>query len=212
MEEVPPLPASVEDEPPPLPMAAAVHHPQLPPGATTDAPPSFLDSLQERSTAVGRRIVQGVADFSKPDGARQPVATSDEAAGASPLKFDWKNWGIGGKTIFIAACVATVSMLIPWVDVGFASANGLSQCTFFFLGLFIYPVLMLLKNRSINLIGGIVCGGSGILLALGYIASKEIDFFGHSVNAAAGGPYAFLLCCVALIVGVVKYRPTALRS
>jgi len=47
------------------------------------------------------------------------------------MKFDWKNWNLGGKVIFVAACVATVSMLMKWVDVGIASQSGLSQGAFF---------------------------------------------------------------------------------
>ena len=66
---------------------------------------------------------------------------------------------------------------------------------------------MLLKNRPIHLVGGIVCGALGIVCSLGYIASKQVEFFGESANFASGGPYVFLLCCIALIVGVVKHKP-----
>jgi hypothetical protein len=122
------------------------------------------------------------------------------------LKCDWKNWDLGGKVIFVSACVAAASMLISWVDVGFARANGLSQGTFLFLGVFVYPVWMLLTNRCIHLYGGIACGAGGILCGIGYIGSKQFDFFGTSVNAASAGPYVFMLSCAALIFGVVMYR------
>jgi len=122
------------------------------------------------------------------------------------FKFDWKNWDLGGKVIFVSACVAAGSMLISWVDVGFARANGLSQGTFLFLGVFVYPLWMLLTNRSIHLQAGIACGALGIVCSIGYIASKQFDFFGSSVNAASTGPYVFLLSCGSLIFGVVKRR------
>jgi hypothetical protein len=121
----------------------------------------------------------------------------------------FKNLNIGGKTIFISSVAAAGSMLIKWVDVGFGSANGLSQGTFVFLALFIYPLLVLFKNQSIHLAGGVACGAVGIVLSMSYIASKESSFFGHSVSLASGGPYVFLFACVALIVGVVKYKPHA---
>jgi hypothetical protein len=88
----------------------------------------------------------------------------------------------------------------------------MSQGAYLFLPIYIYPVWMLLKNRPINLICGITCGGIGILCCLGYIASKEASTFGHSVNFASSGPYVFLLTCLALIVGVIKYKPAIDQS
>lgn len=96
-------------------------------------------------------------------------------------------------------------MLIRWVDVGIASRNGISQGAILFLALFIYPMWVLLTNRPINFWGGTACGAGGILCALLYIASKEVEIFGVSGNAASGGPYLFLLGCIGLIFGVVKY-------
>ena len=123
------------------------------------------------------------------------------------MKFDWKNWNLGGKVIFVAACVATASMLMKWVDVGIASQSGLSQQTFFFLGLWIYPVIMLFKNKHIHRIWGLVCSICSVVFTLGYISSKSIEMFGETVNAAATGAYLFLLASIALIVGIIKYKP-----
>ena len=108
-------------------------------------------------------------------------------------RFDWNNWDLGGKVIFISTCVAAASMLISWVDIGIASANGISQGAVLFLALFVYPTWMLFTKRSIHLWGGVACGALGILFAFAYIASKETEVFGRSVNAASGGPYIFLL-------------------
>ena len=41
-------------------------------------------------------------------------------------------------------------MLMKWVDVGIASQSGLSQEAFLFLGFWVYPVLMLFKNKEIR--------------------------------------------------------------
>jgi hypothetical protein len=124
------------------------------------------------------------------------------------MKFDWKNWNLGGKIIFVAACVATLSMLMKWVDIGFASQSGLTQGAFLFLGLWIYPVIMLFKNKNIQRIWGLACSICSVVFTLGYISSKTIEIFGETANVAATGAYLFLLASIALIVGVVKYTPS----
>lgn len=129
------------------------------------------------------------------------------ARNGQKVKFDWKNWNIGGKIIFISSCVSTVSMLMKWVDIGIASQTGLSQMTFLFLGLYVYPVLMLFKNNPIEKLWGIPCSIAAVGLAIWYISSKSIELFGNTANAAASGAWLFLLSSIALIVGVVKYTP-----
>ncbi len=123
------------------------------------------------------------------------------------MKFDWQNWNVGGKVIFVAACVATASMLMKWVDVGIASQSGLSQGVFLLLGLWVYPVLMLFKNKAIHRAWGLVCSIASVVFTLGYISSKSIELFGETVNAAATGAYLFLLASIALIVAIIKYKP-----
>ena len=123
------------------------------------------------------------------------------------MKFDWQNCNTGGKVIFIASCVATLSLFMKWVDIGFASQTGLSQDAWLFLPLWIYPVIKLLKNGHINRMGGLVCSIGSVIASVSYISSKSIDVFGETVNVAATGAYVYLLASIALIIGVVKYRP-----
>jgi len=123
------------------------------------------------------------------------------------MKFDWKNWSFGGKIIFVAACIATASMLMNWVDIGIASQSGLTQGAFFFLCLWIYPILMLFKNKAIHHVWGLLCSIASVIVTLLYISSKSIQLFEETVNAAATGAYLFLLSSIALIVGIVKYKP-----
>jgi len=124
------------------------------------------------------------------------------------MKFDWKNWNLGGKIIFLTACASTLSMFMNWVDIGIASQTGLSQMAFLFLALYVYPVLILFKNKPMNKIWGLVCSILSVVLTIAYISSKSIEIFDSSVNAAATGAWLFLLSSIALIFGVIKYRPS----
>ena len=125
------------------------------------------------------------------------------------MQFAWQKWNLGGKLIFVAACVATVSMFMKWIDVGFASRSGWSYGAFLFLGFWIYPVLMLLKNKEINRIGGLVCSIGSAVVTLLFILSQSEEFFGKTVNVTGTGAYIFLLASIALLVGVIKYEPFA---
>jgi hypothetical protein len=124
------------------------------------------------------------------------------------MKFDWANWNLGGRIIFVAACAATVSMFMDWISIGFASQSGLTQGAFLFLGLWVYPVLMLFKNKSISRAWGLVCSIASVVFTIAYIGSKSINLFGKTINAASTGAWLFFLVSIALIVGVIKYSPT----
>jgi hypothetical protein len=125
------------------------------------------------------------------------------------MKVDWENWNHGGKIIFVAACVATASLLMNWVDIGIASQSGMTQGAFLFLGLWVYPVLMLLKNTAIDQSGGLACSITSVLGTMGYISSKQVDVFGEIINVAGDGAYLFLLASIALVVGITKYEPVS---
>jgi GYF domain 2 len=126
------------------------------------------------------------------------------------MKFDWKNWNVGGKVIFVATCASTISMFMNWVDIGFASQSGLTQGAFLLLVFYIYPALRLFQNKSIQKGWGFACAILSVICAIIYINSKSIEFFGKTINAASTGAWLFLLASVALIVGIFKYRaPTS---
>jgi len=122
------------------------------------------------------------------------------------IGIDWNSWDIGGKTIIVSACVAIISMVMKWVDVGVASANGFSQGAFLFLGVFVYPVMKVFSKKAVHRSGGVACGVIGLVLAYGYISSRNVALFGQEIFAAANGPYIFLLASIGLIVGTVKYK------
>jgi len=97
---------------------------------------------------------------------------------------------------------------MKWVDIGITSQTGLTQGAFLFQPLWLYPVIKLLKNRHINRMGNLIYSLSSVIVSLIYISSESIDLLGKTVNVAATGAYLYLLASIALIIGVVKYRPT----
>lgn len=123
----------------------------------------------------------------------------------------WNIWNWPARTIFVAACAAVLSMFIDWVHVGFGSANGFSQGTFLFLGVFVYPLLVILKNQAMNKMAGIGCGVGGAILTIAYISSKQVTVFDRSHNFASGGAIIFLLASIALAIGAGNYQPSKIN-
>lgn len=165
------------------------------------------DKFQKRdligvASGFGQMLSNIPGDSSESESKPGPVQTT--STNGSTL-WDWANWNIGEKIIVVCACVAVVSMLMKWVDVGFASANGFSQGTFLLLGVYVYPLLKIHKKAPIEMKWGYACGGVGIVLTLLYISSRSASFFGREVNLAGTGAYIFLLSCIGLCVGVFQY-------
>ncbi len=119
------------------------------------------------------------------------------------MHFAFDKWNLGSKVIFISACVALFSMLLPWVSIFGFAASGFSGAYFLLLGLFVYPIFMLLQNRLINMQIGYICSGVAVLVTIIIIARIRQVFFG--LNAVGLGAYLFLLSAVALGVGVYLY-------
>ncbi len=134
---------------------------------------------------------------------------SDERVGIPPqlqnntFSINWAEWPMGGRMIFIATSLAILSMFFKWVDMGFISFNGLSQATFFFLGGFAYPCMILLKGQQMDRTWGLVSSIGATVAVLIYIASKNVRFIG---NVSAIGAHLFLLCSITLIIGVILYQ------
>jgi hypothetical protein len=86
--------------------------------------------------------------------------------------------------------------------------TGLTQGAILFLGLWVYPFLMLFKNKSIERVWGLVCSIGSVIGAIAYIADKSGTFMGRSVSFAGTGAWVFLIASGALIYGVLQYRPS----
>ena len=119
------------------------------------------------------------------------------------MEFDFQHWSTGGKVVFIASCVAVVSLLLPWIDVGIATRAGLTQVSILLLGFYVYPMLMLLQKQPIHKGAGIACGALAIVGTLWWILHYRADVFGQTIDASGIGSKIFLLASIALTVGVV---------
>lgn len=111
---------------------------------------------------------------------------------------------MGGKMIFIASCAAFISFFFKWVDIGFASENGFGQGAVFFILLFLYPFLVVIREKRMNKMLGYIMPVIGVVFGIIYVLSKRVDFFGSTINAASGGPYLFMAACGLLALGIYK--------
>lgn len=119
------------------------------------------------------------------------------------MRFAFNEWNLGGKVIFISACTAVFSMILPWINVFGLKYSGFSGVYFLLIGFFVYPVLMLLQNQFINMQIGYVCAGLAALISIISIARINQAAFG--LNVVGSGAYLFLLSAIAMGVGIYLY-------
>ena len=124
------------------------------------------------------------------------------------MKIDWNNWDAGGKIIFVSSCVAALSLLLPWVDIGLVSRNGISQGAAFLVFFYAYPLINLLRSQSINKWLGTSLGVLSVLITISYISSKTLKLFGDAANVSGIGSHLFLIASITLIIGIAKYQKT----
>lgn len=117
-------------------------------------------------------------------------------------RISWSEWGLGGKLIFCATCLGIFSFLLPWVDLGFTSRNGISQGSFLLGAFYIYPVYKLLTSQAGSRTIGLVCAALAVIFAFVYIESKTVEVFNETVNAASAGADTFIIASLLLGVGV----------
>lgn len=111
---------------------------------------------------------------------------------------DWVGWDNGQRLIFVAGCVALLSMFLPWAYWGFSVGLGITDISVLFLGVYAYPLWMLLRAQRPNVYANLGCGAGGAVLAVFYMTGYVKT--GLFRGAAVGG-VVFLLASLALIVG-----------
>ena len=118
------------------------------------------------------------------------------------MEFNWKNLAIGQKIIFVSSVVAVLSLLLPWADMGLISVNGFAQQGYLLLVFFIYPLYQLLKSNPIKSSYGLISSGLAVISSIAFALSKTVEVFDTSVNLSGSGLVLFIICSVALLIGV----------
>ena len=121
------------------------------------------------------------------------------------MKISWNEWNIGEKVIFVASIIAALSMLLPWVDIGFASRNGIMTGGIILLALFTYPMLKIFKSQEINTKIALAASIVSILASIYWIfVQNTIQLMGQTGNVSGSGLYIFLIASFALAFGIWK--------
>ena len=122
------------------------------------------------------------------------------------MEFNWKNWSVGQKLIFVSSAVAVASLLLPWADMGLISVNGFAQQGYLLLVFFIYPLYQILKSNPIKPVYGFVSSGLAVICSISFALSKTVEVFDTSVNLSGSGLVLFIICSITLVVGVYMAR------
>ncbi len=118
------------------------------------------------------------------------------------MEFSWKNWSTGQRLIFASSAVAVLSLLLPWADMGLLSVNGFAQQGYLLLIFFIYPLYKLLKSTPIKPLYGFISSGLAVISSISFALSKTVEVFDTTVNLSGSGLVLFIICSIALVVGV----------
>ena len=118
------------------------------------------------------------------------------------MEFNWKNWSTGQRLIFASSAVAILSLLLPWADMGLISVNGFAQQGYLLLIFFIYPLYKLLKSTPIKPLYGFISSGLAVISSISFALSKTVEVFDTTVNLSGSGLVLFILCSIALVIGV----------
>ncbi|MDD3224808.1 MAG: zinc-ribbon domain-containing protein [Clostridium sp.] len=110
---------------------------------------------------------------------------------------------LGKKLVLVGAIISFISLFFTWVNIGIAQVDGFQQQGYIVLAAFIYPIVMILQNKRINIMFGIISLVVGIFIMFAMIESKSTTIFGSSVNVSASGMYIMIIGLIVSIVGVV---------
>lgn len=114
-----------------------------------------------------------------------------------------KKWGKGGLFIVIAATLYIISLFMPWVNVVLFSQNGFQQEGYLVFILFIYPLYMVLANKSMNLLVGLALAIFTVLFLVYYATSPSAEYMGATIGVAGAGLYVAILAGILFLAGII---------
>ena len=122
------------------------------------------------------------------------------------LEFNFMEWNIGGKLIFISALLAIISLLLPWIEGGIETEIGFQQGGSIFLALYIYPFLMLAQDKDINKAAGIISALLVIILPGYYLHYMSGELREPMLDIVQSGIILFFIAGILLLVGIAQYQ------
>lgn len=124
-----------------------------------------------------------------------------------PLEFNFSNWSIGGKLIFISTLIAILSLLLPWIEGDAQPEMGFLQGQSVFLALYIYPFFILAQDKKMNSAIGVLSSILAIILPLTFLYYMSRELRQPMPDIISYGLIIFIIASIILIIGVLKYIP-----
>lgn len=121
---------------------------------------------------------------------------------------DWKNWCVGRKIIFVATVLAVLTMFMTWFNFVFVTISGFQTDAKWLLILFVYPIVILIKNKKYYKIVGIISGIVSFLVVYSSVSATFKRELGTGINSnfMGIGFYLFLLASLLLTVGSIMRK------
>lgn len=83
----------------------------------------------------------------------KPADEPADDSASQTAGFSWSATSTSEKVVLLSAGAATVSMLLPWIDMGIMTRTGLEQSAWIILLIgFTYPVIRIFQRQPINII------------------------------------------------------------
>ncbi|MCR6513982.1 MAG: hypothetical protein ACRDCB_04870 [Clostridium sp.] len=112
-----------------------------------------------------------------------------------------KNKTLEEKIYLVGFALGIISLFLPWVNMGFISANGFQQDGYLLLIPMLYPIITLFSNKKRNNIINIILGILNIIFSIGFMMSKNVTIFGQSINPSGAGLYIMIVATIVIGVG-----------
>ncbi len=122
------------------------------------------------------------------------------------LEFNFSEWNIGGKLIFIATVIAIVSLLFTWIDSSDQSEIGFLQGGSIFLAAYIYPFFILAQDKRMNKIIAGISAGLAVVLPLIFLNYMSGRIRESMMDIMGIGLLIFIIGGILLLIGVTKYK------
>lgn len=134
-------------------------------------------------------------------------STEDDRPILRPLEFNFNEWNIGGKLIFISTIIAILSLLIPWIEGDAEAEIGFLQGSSVFLAMYIYPFFILAQDKKMNNAIGLISAVLAVILPGTFLYYMSRELRQPMLAIISYGMMIFLLAAIILIIGVLKYVP-----